>query len=159
MTCSRQVFFIPITLASLAWPTTTGAYEPKALGALADAPATYWAHQSAFVSLVSHCIIRTKGPATCTPTVLLCPVLAFPKLLYSLPLSLSLVTLHAPAPIPFLLDFHHPGQHAACSGCGWWLVPSPSLTFPFIPSNLGRVSLSFLPFLVLHRIPLSAHLG
>lgn len=100
-----------------------------------------------------------KGPSNSHPTVLQCPVLAFPKLLYSLPLSPSLVTLHPPAPIPVLPDFHHSGQHATCSGCGWWLVPSPSLTFPFIPSNLGRVSLSFLLFLVLHRIPLSAHLG
>lgn len=67
MTCSRHLFFIPVTLANLAWPTTTRAYEPKTLQALADAPATYWAHQSLFVSLLSHCIIRTKGPATRTP--------------------------------------------------------------------------------------------
>lgn len=50
-------------------------------------------------------------------------------------------------------------QLAEAAVGGWWLVPSPSLTFPFIPSNLGRISLSFLSFLVLHRIPLSAHLG
>lgn len=157
MTCSR-LFFIPITLENLAWPTTTRAYEPKALQALVDAPATYWAHQSVFVSLLSHCIICTKGPATHTPqscyaqcwhsqnsfTPSRCPPLWSPFI---------------PPPHPLLLDFHHPRQHAACSSCDWWLVPSPSLTFPFIPSNLGRVSLSFLLFLVLHRIPLSAHSG
>lgn len=64
-----------------------------------------------------------------------------------------------PAPSLVLLDFHQPGQHAARSGCGCCSVASPSLTFPLIPSNLGCFSLSLHPFLVLHGIPLSAHLG
>lgn len=139
MTCTRHVFFIPITLANLAWPATTRAYEPKALQALADAPATYWAHQSAFVSLLSHCIICTKGPATHTPQSRYAQCWHSQN---SFPPSCC-PPLWSPFTSPFLPDFHHPGQPAARSGCGWWLVPSPSLTFPFIPSNLGRVSLFF----------------
>lgn len=114
------------------------------LAKASDAPATYWAHQSAFVSLVSHCIIRTKGPATHTPTALLCPVLAFPN---SFPPS-HCPSLRSPF-IPLLpsppLGFHHPSQHATYSGCSWWLVTLPSLTFTFITSKLRR-SFSFLPF-------------
>lgn len=122
MTCSHLiVFYIPITLANLTWPTTTRAYEPNALRALADAPATYWAHQSIFVSLLSHCIIHTKGPATHTPQSCYAQCWHFqnsfspsrcPPLSPFIPLD----------PIPFLPDFHHTGQHAACRGCGWWLV-------------------------------------
>lgn len=61
-------------------PVSPGPLELWLLAKASAAPATCWAHQSAFVSLVSHCIIHTKGPATRAPTAPLCPELAFPKL-------------------------------------------------------------------------------
>ncbi|CAB1441594.1 unnamed protein product [Pleuronectes platessa] len=66
-------------------PVSPRPREPWLVAKASAAPATCWAHQSAFVSLVSHCIIRTKGPATRAPTAPLCPELAFPKLPNSLP--------------------------------------------------------------------------
>lgn len=61
-------------------PVSSGPLELWTIAKASAAPATCWAHQSPFVSLVSHCIIHTKGLATRAPTAPLCPELAFPKL-------------------------------------------------------------------------------
>ncbi|KAK5881591.1 hypothetical protein CesoFtcFv8_022371 [Champsocephalus esox] len=61
-------------------PVSPGPLELWLLAMASAASATCWVHQSAFVSLVSHCITHTKGPATRAPTASLCPELAFPKL-------------------------------------------------------------------------------
>lgn len=62
------------------WPVSAGLRDPRLLTKASAAPATCWAHQSAFVSLVSHCIIYTKGPSNSRPNSPACPKLAFPKL-------------------------------------------------------------------------------
>lgn len=138
-------------------PVSPGPLELWLLAKASAAPATCWAHQSAFVSLVSHCIIHTKGPATRAPTAPLCPELAFPKLPNSplhLSLSLSLqpplcqhpeLKSHTPPPTtgpqPPTSSRHPPTAppwsfKVAGTG-GWWLTfnsSQPKWDASFLPS-------------------------
>lgn len=134
---------------------------PKQQGPMSPGPSKFWLMLLLPTGPINpslfpfcHTVLSAQRAQQLTPHSPAMQSVGIPKT----PLLPPAVPLHFPTSIPFLLDFHHPGQHTACSGCGWWLVPSP-LTFPFIPSNLGRRSLSFLLFLVLRRIPLSAHSG
>lgn len=136
-------------------PVSPGPLELWLLAMASAASATCWVHQSAFVSLVSHCITHTKGPATRAPTASLCPELAFPKL-PNPPLSpatppptpwaeIPYTTTHHRSSTPHfphgIHQLHHHGQHAARGGWGWWLVALASL--PFIISQSET-----LPFLL-----------
>jgi len=98
-------------------PVSPGPLELWLLAMASAAAATCWAHQSAFVSLVSHCVTHTKGPAPRGPTAPLCPELAFPKLPNPPPLSLSPAT---PPPPQDLNPPLPPGIHQHLKVPGWW---------------------------------------
>lgn len=156
MTCSPQPCTPWQALLGLPQqgPVSPGPLKLWLLAKASAGPATCWAHQSVFVSLVSHCIIRTKGPATRAPTVPLCPELAFPKLPNSPTPSLGLQPPLCQHPemkthkTPATTGPQHPSEHflqvstnivTIATYDGWWeALPSQNISFamshPFLPS-------------------------
>lgn len=140
------------------------------------APATCWAHQSAFVSLVSHCITHTKGPATRALTAPLCPELAFPKLPKPprppQPLCLTLLRPYPPTPHQHPeLKSHTPpptGPKQRNKHFNWQLPPTATeagcVSFPpehfqsWLP-EFSPLPLPFLPSLPFPKVHTRPRLG